>query len=44
MGILSLRLAFLLLRIALPFKGRLVLDHHHMTAVSGFLDVTLCCL
>jgi hypothetical protein len=40
-GDLILGLAFLLLRIALPFKGRLVLDRHHMTAASGFLDVTL---
>jgi cytochrome oxidase assembly protein ShyY1 len=38
---LILRLAFLLSRTALPFKGRLVLDCHHMTAANAFLDVTL---
>jgi hypothetical protein len=38
---LILGLAFLLPRIALPFKGRLVLNRHHMAATYAFLDVTL---
>jgi hypothetical protein len=38
---LILGLTFLLPRIALPFKDRLVLDCHHMTTARAFLNVII---